>query len=195
MNLSLVTPAAAQPVSLADALAHIRGGDAEQGLVSIYLAAAIQAVQDATGRALITETWRYALPEFPCGDIILPRAPLLGVTEARYWSNATTPVDTVVASTVYQVVAPAGPTAPPGRMMLAPGQSWPSPQLDRADALRITFTAGYGATAASVPAPLRAAILLLTGDLYENREAQAARALTENEAVARLLAPYIVWVL
>jgi uncharacterized phiE125 gp8 family phage protein len=195
MNLTLVTPAATLPVSLAEAMAHIRGGDAEQSLVAIYLAAAVQAVEDATGRALITETWRLALPEFPCGDIILPRAPLLSVTEVRYWTNVASPVDTVLLGTVYQVVAPSGPTAPEGRVLLAPSQSWPSPQPDRADAVRITFTAGYGATAASVPAPLRAAVLLLTGDLYENREAGGAKALAENPAVQRLLAPYRIWAL
>jgi uncharacterized phiE125 gp8 family phage protein len=193
MNLSLVTPAAALPVSLAEALSHIRGGDAEQALVSIYLAAAVQAVEDATGRALITETWRLSLPAFPCGDIILPRAPLLAVTEIRYWSDAPTPADTLLAASGYQVVAPAGPTAPEGRVLLAPLQDWPATQADRADAVRITFTAGYGATAASVPAPLRAAVLLLTGDLYENREAGGAKALAENPAVQRLLSPYRIW--
>lgn len=195
MNLALVTPAAALPVSMAEAMAHIRGGDAEQSLVSLYLAAAVQAVQDATGRALITETWRASMPEFPCDDIILPRAPLIGVTEARYWTDAATPVDTLIAATVYQVVAPTGPTAPEGRVMLATDQEWPSPQVDRADAVRITFTAGYGATASAVPAPLRAAVLLLTGDLYENREAGGAKALAENPAVQRLLSPYRIWTL
>lgn len=193
MNLSLVTPAAALPVSLTEALAHIRGGDAEQALVSLYLNAAIQAVEDATGRALTTETWRLSLPVFPCDDIILPRAPLISVTEIRYWSDVAAPVDTLLPATVYQVVAPAGPTAPEGRVMLAPLQDWPTAQPDRADAVRITFTAGYGATAASVPAPLRAAVLLLTGDLYENREAGGAKALIENPAVQRLLSPYRIW--
>ena len=49
--------------------------------------------------------------------------------------------------------------------MLGPAQSWPAVQAGRADAVRITFTAGYGAEAASVPAPLRAAVLLMVGSM------------------------------
>lgn len=193
MNLSLVTPAAALPVSLTEAMAHIRGGDSEQSIVSLYLAAAVQAVEDWTERALTTETWRLSLPAWPDGDVILPRAPLISVTEIRYWTDAAVPVDTVLPASVYQTVAPAGPTAPPGRVILAPQQDWPTAQPSRADAVRVTFTAGYGATAASVPAPMRAAVLLLTGDLYENREAAGVKALQGNPAVRRLLDPYRVW--
>lgn len=40
------------------------------------------------------------------------------------------------------------------------------------------------------PHPVRAAGLLLVGDLYANREAQTDRPLTDNKAFARLLAPY-----
>ncbi|NMY56771.1 head-tail connector protein [Pseudomonas sp. WS 5051] len=41
-----------------------------------------------------------------------------------------------------------------------------------------------------MPAPIKAAILLLVGDLYENRERQADRTLSENTAYSMLLAPY-----
>lgn len=42
------------------------------------------------------------------------------------------------------------------------------------------------------PAPVKSAALLMVGDLYENREAQSDRPLTENKAFDRLLAPYRV---
>lgn len=41
-----------------------------------------------------------------------------------------------------------------------------------------------------MPTPVRAAVLLLVGDLYVNRERQADRALSENTAYSMLLAPY-----
>lgn len=41
-----------------------------------------------------------------------------------------------------------------------------------------------------MPAPIKAAVLLLVGDLYENRERQGDRTLTEGTAYAMLLAPY-----
>lgn len=192
MTLTLVTPAAEMPVSVIEARQHCRASDADDAVLALYLAAAVQSVQDATNRALVTETWRLAADAFPAGCLTLPWAPLLGVTEVRYWDAAG--VDTALASTVYQVETPSGPTAPPGRLMLGPSQFWPAVQAGRADAVRITFTAGYGAEASTVPAPLRAAVLLMVGSMYEFREADAARALTENPAVNRLLSPYrVIW--
>lgn len=41
-----------------------------------------------------------------------------------------------------------------------------------------------------MPAPVKAAVLLLVGDLYENRERQGDRSLTEGTAYALLLSPY-----
>lgn len=41
-----------------------------------------------------------------------------------------------------------------------------------------------------MPAPVKAAVLLLVGDLYANRERQADTMLTENRTFALLLAPY-----
>ena len=45
----------------------------------------------------------------------------------------------------------------------------------------------------SIEPSLRAAALLLVGDLYQNREAQAGSALHANPTYARLLAPYRVY--
>lgn len=41
-----------------------------------------------------------------------------------------------------------------------------------------------------MPTPIQAAVLLLVGDLYENRTRQADRVLYENSAYSLLLAPY-----
>lgn len=41
-----------------------------------------------------------------------------------------------------------------------------------------------------MPASFKAAVLLLVGDLYENRERQGDRTLTEGTAYMQLLAPY-----
>jgi len=43
-----------------------------------------------------------------------------------------------------------------------------------------------------LPAPIKAAVLLAVGDLYENREGQADRQLFSNPTYERLLAPYRV---
>lgn len=41
-----------------------------------------------------------------------------------------------------------------------------------------------------MPTPIKAAVLLLVGDLYEHRERQGDRTLTEGTAYSMLLAPY-----
>jgi hypothetical protein len=43
---------------------------------------------------------------------------------------------------------------------------------------------------ADVPASVKAAALMVVGDLYENREGQSPIALYENKTVERLLWPY-----
>lgn len=47
----------------------------------------------------------------------------------------------------------------------------------------------------AMPAPVRAAILLRVGDLYENREGQTDRPLHGNRTFERLLQPYRVMAL
>jgi hypothetical protein len=79
----------------------------------------------------------------------------------------------------------------PARIRLADGQTWPSLQSDRINAIQITYVAGY-ASAYQVPAGIRHAIKLLAGDLYENREGQlqlggGLSRVEENPTLARLL--------
>lgn len=60
--------------------------------------------------------------------------------------------------------------ARPARIDKAFGASLPAGRR-QLSAVRVTFTAGYGAAAADVPADLRAAMLLIVGHLYAHREA------------------------
>jgi uncharacterized phiE125 gp8 family phage protein len=191
MELRHITPPAAEPVSLSDAQAHLRVGvdGPENATIAAYIQAAREAVENHTSRALMPQTWELRLPEFPASAIALPIAPLMSVTSLRYTSAAG--ADTLLDPTAYQVEASSGPTAQPAMLWPAVGTTWPGTRLDDRAAVRVTFSAGY-ANAAAVPAALRAAILLITGELYENREATTARPLTDNPAVKRLLDPYRV---
>uniref|UniRef100_A0A6H1ZJI5 Putative head-tail connector n=1 Tax=viral metagenome TaxID=1070528 RepID=A0A6H1ZJI5_9ZZZZ len=58
----------------------------------------------------------------------------------------------------------------PGRIVLAYGKSWPTTVLRPANAVCVTFIAGYGDERSDVPKAVKQAMLLLIGDLYENRE-------------------------
>lgn len=90
-----------------------------------------------------------------------------------------------MSSSLYIVVA----TREPGRVCLAPGQSWPVVQ-SRINAVEVTFVAGYG-LAANVPQDLKSAQLLLLGHLHENREATTILSLKETPlAVDSILRQY-----
>lgn len=189
----------AEPIELADAKAHLRITNAEEdSLIALWLTAAREQVEMITNRALMPQVWEVTLRGFPAAgrSLELLPAPLLGLDAVAF--AAADGVVTALDPSGYVVAVSAGPQAMPSRLLLAPGANWPAVQARDLAAVRITYRAGY-ADAASVPAALRAATLLLLGELYENREASiptrggAPQSLSDNPAVHRLLSPYIVW--
>lgn len=135
------------------------------------------------GRALVEQTWRQDFPAF-CDRLRLPLGPVQSIASIKYF-DADEAEQTVPAETYALVTDGLG-----ARIDLVSGADWPSPVYDRADAVRITFVAGYGA-AAAVPAPIRQAALLYAAHLYEHREAVGPGDLKDVPmAVDRLIAPY-----
>lgn len=96
--------------------------------------------------------------------IELPRPPLQSIVSFQYVDNSTGSLLTLDPS-IYNVAL-----GTPGRIQPVYGQTWPIPR-PQIDAVQITFTAGYGDTAAAVPENVKAAMKLLIGHWYENREA------------------------
>ncbi|WP_291295824.1 head-tail connector protein [Elioraea sp.] len=210
MLTRLVAPVG-EPVSLIDAKAHLRvDHTSDDVLIGAQLASARQTVEAHTGRALLTQTWEWQLDGAPTSNrvrlpvelldplgvtapiaaLTIPKAPLLAVLSVTYDDAAG--VAQTMSPTSYVVQAPAGDTAPRGTLALAYGAAWPAARAARGS-FRIRFTAGYGA-AADVPAALKAAILLLLGELYESREASMqGQAIQLSPAVDRLLSPYLLF--
>jgi hypothetical protein len=56
----------------------------------------------------------------------------------------------------------------------------------------VAYTAGYGTTAASVPAAIRQGIISLVIDLFEHPERSPELSLQDNPSVRRLLDAYCV---
>lgn len=189
MPFALSTAPVVEPVTTTELKAHLRvDGTDEDTLIASLGVAARQHVEEETRRALVTQTWVLKLDEFPgSGDaeIRLPRPPLQSVTSVQYvdgngdtqtWSSSLYVVDT--ADT-------------PGNISLAYGESWPSTRAQK-NAVTITYVAGYGA-ASTVPDALKAAIKLLVGHYYVNREeAVTGTVVARLGAVDALLAPYRV---
>lgn len=151
------TIAPAEPVvTLEAAKQHLRVDFTDDDAV---ITALIQAATDhldgwsgILGRALVDQTWRQDFGGFyACEKMRLPLVPVIEAPTVSYFDadNAQQPL----SDTVWQVLTDAlGPY-----VALRPGQSWPS-SYSRADAVSVTFVAGYG-SAAAVPVALQVAIL------------------------------------
>ena len=184
MRLSLVTAAAVEPLTLAQAKQQVRRtqvDDDDAYLRQTLIPAVRERAEQATQRQLITATWDLKLDRWPCaadlplaergdfadGYIRVPLPPLQSVTSITY-VDATGATQTW-ATDQYVVDKPAGPRAPRGRILLAYGASWPTAR-DQANAITVRFVAGYGDTDASVPPRLKMGMLLDLGTLFEHRE-------------------------
>ena len=185
-GLTLVTAPAAEPVSLAEAKAHLRVETADDdSLITALITAAREAAEAHMRRALVTQTWRLSLDRFPAapqpwwdgvrqgadmpgdGSVIeLPRPPLVSVTSVTAYDDADNP--TVASAASYYVDS----DNEPGRVVLRSGKTWPV-TVRVANGVEVLFVAGYGA-AGAVPQAIRQGMLMLIGHLYENREAEAA---------------------
>ncbi len=183
-RLSLLSAPAIEPVSEAEARAHLRiSGESELALMLGHIRTARQAVESWTGRALINQSWRWMLDGWPGSAsqewwdgvrvgtmrnsaarfIEMPKAPLVSVNSVTLFNDADQ--STVWVAANYFVDT----TSAPGRLVLRNAASVPLPQR-AASGLQIDFTCGYGAGSGDVPAPLRQAVLMLTAHYFENRE-------------------------
>lgn len=166
MGLSVVTPPADEPVSLAEARKHCRIDVADDdGLLSGIILAARQWAETYLRRALCTQTLDYTLDCWP-STIILPRPPHQSVTSISYVDGAG--ATQVLASSEYQVDLSSDSLA--ARIRPAYQKTWPTTRLDTFNPITVRYVAGYGGNPSNVPDAIRSAILLLIGHLYENRE-------------------------
>jgi uncharacterized phiE125 gp8 family phage protein len=158
---SVVTVApASEPVSLTEARAqcHIDGSDFDTEL-AIYIQAAREHVERYTGLALVEQTVVIRASCFH--DLCrLPVAPVQSITSVSYLD--TTGAEQTLATTVYESVLVG--LEPSIRLKI--DQSWPSVRYV-SDAVRVTAVCGFS----SVPAPIKAAMLLTIENMNENRAA------------------------
>lgn len=191
MTLVQIAQSGAEPVSLQEAKAHLRvDGADEDAYIDALIGAARQHVENTTNRAVVETQFRLELAGWPvCGVLTLPRPPLKTLTAIQYLDDAG--ALQTLASDRYLVSAPSGPCAPRATVRPAYGVSWPSTRA-QANAVQVSFTAGYAA--AACPKPLRAAVLMLVAHFYESREAASVGSIASVETpfgVKALLAPYV----
>lgn len=226
MTPIVITPPAAPLVSLDEAKKHLRVDFSDDdALITAMIETArawIDAPEGKLNRALITQTLELRLWHFShlyshynplekgfgdqgCVDrldgfrpdgpfysnmVRLPLPKLIGVDTVKYLDTDGT-LQTLDSS-LWRAFGIGGR----GQVAPAFGTAWPATRWEL-EAVRIQYRAGYGPEATDVPAPIRHAVLLLIGHLYENREAEVvgtrAAAIELPTGVNALLSPYMVY--
>lgn len=183
----LVTAPAEEPVTAAELRAHLIEDstnlpDAE---ANALITEARQWIEDMTGLAFVTQTWRMNMDRWPGRrepwwdglrdgaigmlyeedvelSIPVPRYPLQSVSDVDVYDEASNVVAVTVAS-VFDVDT----FSMPGRISLKYGATWPV-AMRANNAIEITYVAGYG-DAADVPAAMKRAIKMLAAKMYSER--------------------------
>ena len=204
-SLVRATEPANNPVTLAEAKAQLRiDSSAEDGLIGTLITAATRWVEDYCDRTFCHTRWTMRVDSFygPVGspvqfglradgnniegrqgtvpnlDIELPRPPMVQTGTATAVTITDTPdagaSTTTLDATEYRVDR----QATPGVCRPLYGKTWPSHLVDQ-NSTTVTWWAGYSNDGSGVPAPVKAAILLLVAHLWRNREAASEVTLQE----------------
>jgi uncharacterized phiE125 gp8 family phage protein len=170
MSLLLTTPPAVEPVSLAEAKAHLRISHADDdAYISTLIISARRRIETRTGLRLIAQGWSQFFDCWPpFGEIELRVSPVSTVTDLIIYGDTDTPSSVDPAH--YFLDA----TAAPPRVVFRQGRS-PSPPGRRRKGIEVRMTAGFGASASAVPQELKQATLLLVADSFANRGEELGR--------------------
>jgi uncharacterized phiE125 gp8 family phage protein len=190
-RLRLVTDAASEPVTLADAKAYCRVDTSDDdALITSLIASARRYVEKDTGLALKTQTWTAVFDRWPDGEgqglggvwtpgvhqlpvtmvtptttLDIPKRPFQAVTQVRL-KDAYGGFTTVNSGVYFSEVSDMR-----GRVSRVLGQMWHVVIMAQSGAIEITFTAGFDASPyAGIPEDLIAVIKMLVKHWYDNRE-------------------------
>lgn len=188
MGLTQTSAPATEPVTRAEAKLHLKVDFTDDDdLIDGLIAGARQMAEAYTQRQFITATYTQTYSDFPggYGIIQLERTPLDSISSITYYDTNGT--QQTLSTDVYESVS--NDTC--AFVVLKPGQTWPSVQSDKYEAVTVAYTAGYGAATTDVPATARNGILRLVADMYHNRgdedinTHQTAMALLDTVSVRR----------
>lgn len=179
----LVAPPAAEPVSLAEAKAHLRvTHNEEDALIGALISSARRVAEARTGLSFIAQDWlifRDAWPEE--GVIELGLSPVRAVEELAVFGEDDQKA--VIDPAHYLVDA----VSRPARLLLRGSRQWQKPGR-RINGIGIRVEAGFGLGAESVPQPLRRAVLMLVAHYHAHRGDESPPALPVSAEA--LLAPF-----
>lgn len=162
-KLVIQTASTEEPISLAELKEDRRIDHSDEDAdLGVLITAVRKQLEEAYWTQFCTATWDQYFDGFASQFKLRP--PPVGTVASVKYTDVAGDEQTVDASVWEQ-----GLVNGVGVVRLAFNQTWPSGARGHPDSVVIRFTAGYGA-AADVPEPIRRAMLLYCGHLYENRE-------------------------
>ncbi|SDU42204.1 phage head-tail connector protein [Stappia sp. ES.058] len=168
MPLILETAPVNDPVTLEEVKEHIHVDfNDEDARIADFIKAATQRLDGrdgSLGRCLVTQTWNLTLDRF-ASEIAIPLPPCQSIDAITYVDPDG--VTQTLAPTEYQAFALG--TVEGAKVRPAYGKSWPTIR-NVPEAVTITFTAGFGDDPEDIPEPIRTAIKMRVGHLFEHRE-------------------------
>lgn len=187
MSLKLITAPASEPITLAEAKAHLRvTHSAEDTLIESLIKEARDFCEAETGRALMAQTWEKTYDNFPAA-LELAKLPVSSVTTLKYTDE--NGAEQTLSSASYVLDNASDDRS--AWVVPAEGYSWPATYTG-INGVRVRFIAGYADTD-SVPAALKQWIKLQIGSWYNNREAVTPGQMSRLPYIDSLLNAYRVW--
>ena len=150
----------------------------------VFVSNATQLSNDNVLKSYSYPSGGYYSPYTGLPQIFLPKAPLSSVSSIQYYNSDN--VQEIFSDDDYNVLNPENQK---GFIELVDGKDFPN-IYSRGSAITITFVSGYGSSASDVPEPIKQAVLLIIGSLYEKREDTVKRMPT---TVEYLLEPYRIF--
>jgi len=204
MELKVITPPAAEPLSTAEAKLHLRvDHSTDDTLITALITAAREHVENYLVGSLVSQTRAVYLSSWPTFPFRLPCGPVQEIDSVKYTDSDGT--ENTLSTDVYYLT-------PGGEIARKPNQAWPTDRLYGPGAIEITYTTGYAPVVtvipgeeegdpdteetdygANIPQAIKQGMLLLIGEWYEQREAAADTKYTIQTipwGVKQLLAPY-----
>ena len=164
MSQILTTPPTVEPVSLAEAKAHLRvTHNDDDTYISTLINSARSTVEQFCGIALVQQSWSVFCDVWRSQGIFnLPLSPVMSITDLLIYGEDD------VAATVDPSHYFLDAASKPPRLILRTGRSVPTPGR-RANGIELKLVAGFGTSASSVPNQIKQALLIIIADWYAAR--------------------------
>ncbi|HCT54890.1 MAG TPA: hypothetical protein DF712_20790 [Balneola sp.] len=162
MATKVITPAANEPISTAEAKEYLRVTHTDDDtLIGRLITAAREYVENQSKLTLQTTVFADYLQDFP-DEYILEKAPYIADSVTITYTNTSAGTSTLAAAE-YQIDQSNPPT------ISFDGTMPTTIDDDVVDNVKIQYSAGYGVAGSTVPEALRTAVMLMVAHFYDMR--------------------------